>query len=152
MTESLIGIVSRTDYGALINKLLSDPRPAADVLNENDAVAMVETLGNPYSIAYLTGCCGTEAGAIRVLEILAALPTADAPAPDAAVACYISAYASLALDDGVGAFCYLTAALGLDPDHIPSLWLMAALDTGIPAEVIRKLGLTMFRALAGERS
>jgi hypothetical protein len=149
MPNTAISPTDHSTYRAFVNEVLASPQPAVDVLGDQ-AGSIMRTLSDPYATAYLIGCCGVADAAARVIQIIDALPLHDAMHDTAATACFIKGFAYLALDEEVDAFCFLTAALGFNPNHIPSRWLMAALDTGIPDIVIQRLGLTMFRALAVE--
>ena len=148
MHDTATRLTDHDAYRAFVNGLLSSPQPAAEAIG-TQAGTMMRTLSDPYATAYLLGCCGVADAATRIIQIIDALPLHDALPGTAAAACFVKAFASLALDEQVDAFCLLTAALGFDPGHIASRWLMVALNTGMPDEVVQKLALTMFEALAG---
>ena len=151
MHDTATRLTDHDAYRVFVNGLLASPQPAAAAVGDH-AGSMMSTLSDPYATAYLLGCCGSADAASRIIQIIDALPLHDALPGTAAAACFIKAFACLALDEQVDAFCLLIAALGFDPGHIGSRWLMVALNTGIPDEVIQKLGLTMFEALAdGDR-
>ena len=148
MPDTATRLTDHHAYRVFVNGLLASPQPAAEAIGDR-AGSMMRTLSDPYATAYLLGCCGVTDAADRVIQIIDALPLHDALPGTAAAACFVKAFASLALDERIDAFCLLTAATGFDPNHIAARWLMVALNTGIPDEVVQHLGLTMFEALAG---
>jgi hypothetical protein len=105
-------------------------------------------VGDTYATAYLIGCCGVSDAAARVIQIIDALPLHDVLPGTVAATCFIKAFTNLILNEQADAFCLLTAALGFDPGHIASRWLMAALNTDIPGR--SEAGSDRFEALADD--
>ena len=119
--------LSETDLWALIDALMQDPRPARQVAQDDDGVALRDALPNLRVRDYLATGCATVAGARRVLALASAFAHAATTTEQAVTANSLAAWAALSLGRPAAGRRYLAKALSADPDHGLSLLIRKSL-------------------------